>query len=272
MSTHELTQDSGLRVENVVVRFGGLVAVDGMSLNAPLGHLTGLIGPNGAGKTTTFNAITGLNRPNSGRIELMGHDISKLTPQARAQRGLGRTFQRMELFDSLTVRENVDLGSEAGMAASNPLRHLRGSRTDARHVREATMEALDLVGIAELAEDRPADLSTGQRRLVELARVIAGDFKVLLLDEPSSGLDKRETERFGEILRHLVEQRGVGILCVEHDMALVMTVCDYVYVLDFGKPIFEGTTAEIAASPIVRAAYLGSEEVEAAVPDLAEVS
>jgi ABC-type branched-subunit amino acid transport system ATPase component len=170
----------------------------------------------------------------------------------------------MELFDSLTVRENVALGREAGLAGSNPWRHLRGGRTDARDIRRATDDAMTMVGIAELAASRPADLSTGQRRLVELARVIAGDFKILLLDEPSSGLDKRETERFGEILRHLVEQRGIGILCVEHDMALVMSVCDYVYVLDFGKPIFEGTTAEIAASPIVRAAYLGSVEVESA--------
>lgn len=255
----------GLRVDNLTVRFGGLVAVDGMSLQVPLGHLTGLIGPNGAGKTTTFNAITGLNHPSEGRIRLMGHDVTRLSPQARAQRGLGRTFQRMELFDSLTVRENVALGREAGLAGSNPIKHLRAARGDARQTRQATNDALDTVGITHLAAERPADLSTGQRRLVELARVIAGEFKILLLDEPSSGLDKRETERFGEILRHLVEQRGVGILCVEHDMALVMSVCDYVYVLDFGKPIFEGTTAEIAASPIVRAAYLGSEEVEEAV-------
>jgi ABC-type branched-subunit amino acid transport system ATPase component len=256
---------SGLRVDNLTVRFGGLVAVDNMSLRAPVGHLTGLIGPNGAGKTTTFNAITGLNHPSSGKVRLFDHDVTRQSPQARAQHGLGRTFQRMELFDSLTVRENVALGKEAGLAGSNPLRHLRGSRSDARRVAEAVTHALDMVGIAELRDRRPADLSTGQRRLVELARVIAGDFKILLLDEPSSGLDKRETERFGEILRVLVEEQGVGILCVEHDMALVMSVCDYVYVLDFGKPIFEGTTAEIAASPIVRAAYLGSDDLEEAL-------
>jgi len=262
-SHHDAMESSaGLRVTDLTVRFGGLVAVDGLSLEAPMGHLTGLIGPNGAGKTTTFNAITGLNKPTSGRVELMGHDVTGMPPQGRAQRGLGRTFQRMELFDSLTVRENVALGKEAGLAGSHPLRHLRGSRSDAKLVSRSTAAALELVGIEGLAAERPADLSTGQRRLVELARVIAGDFKILLLDEPSSGLDKVETERFGEILRHLVEQRGIGILCVEHDMALVMSVCDYVYVLDFGKPLFEGTTAEVAASPIVRAAYLGSDDVE----------
>ena len=255
---------AGLRVDMLSVRFGGLLAVDQLSLQVPLGHLTGLIGPNGAGKTTTFNAITGLNRPSEGRIRLFGHDVTHVSPQGRAQRGLGRTFQRMELFDSLTVQENVALGKEAGLAGSNPLRHLRGRRNDARDILQASSGAMEMVGITDLAAARPADLSTGQRRLVELARVIAGDFKILLLDEPSSGLDKRETERFGEILRHLVEQRSVGILCVEHDMALVMSVCDYVYVLDFGKPIFEGSTAEVAASPIVRAAYLGSTEVELA--------
>jgi ABC-type branched-subunit amino acid transport system ATPase component len=254
--------EESLRVDNVTVRFGGLVAVDGFSLEARVGHLTGLIGPNGAGKTTTFNVITGLNRPTSGHVHLMGRDVTTLSPQARAQRGLGRTFQRMELFDSLTVSENVALGREAGLAGSNPLRHLRGSHSDARLIREATRSALNLVGIEDLGDRRPADLSTGQRRLVELARVCAGDFKIILMDEPSSGLDRRETEHFGQILRYLVEQGGLGILCVEHDMELVMSVCDYVYVLDFGKPIFDGTTAEVAASPIVRMAYLGSDGVE----------
>ena len=251
----------GLRVDNLVIRFGGLVAVDRLSLEVPMGRLTGLIGPNGAGKTTTFNAITGLNRPTSGRIRLFGRDVTHLSPQARAQRGLGRTFQRMELFDSLTVGENVSLGMEAGLAGSNPLRHLRSGRGDTKAIHRARAEALEMVGIADLARERPLDLSTGQRRLVELARVIAGNFKILLLDEPSSGLDKRETERFGDILRMLVEERGVGILCVEHDMSLVMRVCDYVYVLDFGKPIFDGTTREAARSEVVRAAYLGSDDV-----------
>ncbi|MBA3741637.1 ABC transporter ATP-binding protein [Sporichthya sp.] len=257
--------ESGLQLKDLVVRFGGLVAVDTVSLHAPAARLTGLIGPNGAGKTTTFNAITGLNRPTSGHVRLNGQDISKLPPQARAQRGLGRTFQRMELFDSLTVRENVALGREAGMAGSNPLRFLRCGAAERRQVRTAATEAMELSGITALADRRPADLSTGQRRLVELARVIASGFGMLLLDEPSSGLDKAETHRFGETLRTLVDERGVGILCVEHDMALVMRVCDYIYVLDFGKPIFNGTASQVAGSPIVKSAYLGSEAVEEAL-------
>jgi ABC-type branched-subunit amino acid transport system ATPase component len=257
----------GLAVTDVVVRYSGHVAVNKISLTAPLGQITGLIGPNGAGKTTTFNACTGLVRPTSGRIELFGHDVTRRSAQHRAQLGMGRTFQQMELFDSLSVRENVALGREAGMAGSQPFRHLRSSRASRVVVADATRSAMQVCGISDLAARRPADLSTGQRRLVELARVIAGDFKILLLDEPSSGLDKLETAEFGKILRNLVTSHGIGILIVEHDMSLVMSICDYIHVLDFGQPIFQGTAAEVGASDVVRAAYLGSEAVETAVSD-----
>ena len=249
----------GLSVEGLVVRFGGVTAVDGQTLTAPRGRVTGLIGPNGAGKTTTFNACTGVVRPAAGVVRLFGQDITHAPSQVRALKGLGRTFQRMELFDSLTVRDNIALGKEAGMAGRNPLSHLRASRSQAARLRELSEAALAQCGIAELAGERPADLSTGQRRLVELARCIAGEFQVMLLDEPSSGLDGLETEAFGTILTDLVRDRGVGILIVEHDMSLVMSTCDYIHVLDFGKPIFEGTPREVAASELVRAAYLGSD-------------
>ena len=249
----------GLSIQGLVVRFGGLTAVDGQTLNAPRGRITGLIGPNGAGKTTTFNACTGMLRPTAGRVSLFGEDVTRLPPQARALRGLGRTFQRMELFDTLTVRENVRMGKEGAMAGRNPLRHLRAARGQAAVVDRLADEALAICGIEHLAPRRPSDLSTGQRRLVELSRCIAGEFKLMLLDEPSSGLDGEETEEFGRILRSLVADRGVGILIVEHDMALVMSTCEYIHVLDFGKPIFEGTPVQVANSPLVRAAYLGSE-------------
>jgi ABC-type branched-subunit amino acid transport system ATPase component len=251
----------GLEVRDLVVQFGGVTAVDSASLAAGAGRITGLIGPNGAGKTTTFNACSGLLRPSSGRVLLEGNDVTALSATARAQRGLGRTFQRMELFDSLPVLENAAMGREAGYAGSNPLRQITARRSERRESLDRAQAALELCGISALATRRPADLSTGQRRLVELARVVAGDFRMLLLDEPSSGLDKEETKRFGEILLQLVEERGVGVLVVEHDMSLVLGVCDYVYVLDFGTMIFEGTAAEIAASETVRAAYLGSEDV-----------
>ena len=250
----------GLEVRDLSVRYGGNVAVAGVSLSAPMGRLTGLIGPNGAGKTTTFNACSGLLRPATGHVLLDGHDVTRLGPARRARRGLGRTFQRMELFTSMTVAENVALGREAGLGGSNPLRQFVASRQQRSSIRTATNEALELCGIGDLAGEPVEILSTGQRRLVELARVMAGGFRMLLLDEVSSGLDHAESEHLGTILRKLVDERGVGILLVEHDMVLVMAVCDYLYVLDFGKPIFEGSPAEVQASPIVRAAYLGSEE------------
>jgi ABC-type branched-subunit amino acid transport system ATPase component len=257
--------EAGLAVTDLTIRFGGLVAVSDVTLAAPRGRITGLIGPNGAGKSTTFNACSGLLRPTAGTISLDGHDVTRVSTAGRARRGLGRTFQKMELFGSLSVVENVALGREGGMAGSNPAKQLFATRGERREARTRAAEALELCGLTELADRRPGELSTGQRRLVELARVCAGNFSLLLLDEPSSGLDKEETVRFGEILQQLVAERGLGILVVEHDMSLVLRICSYIYVLDFGKQIFEGTPAELAVSDIVRAAYLGSEDVEVAV-------
>jgi ABC-type branched-subunit amino acid transport system ATPase component len=255
---------TGLSVRGLSVRYGGLHAVEDVSLDAPVGRITGLIGPNGAGKTTTFNACTGLVRPSAGTVSLGGEDVTRLAPQARALRGLGRTFQRMELFDSLTVAENVALGREAGLAGRAPLKHLFATRSERQQVEGLAREALSRCGIEDVAGRRTADLSTGHRRLVELARAIAGGFRMLLLDEPSSGLDKDETERFGEILLGLVADGDHGILLVEHDMALVMSTCTYLFVLDFGKLLFEGTPEAVSDSDVVRAAYLGAEAVPSA--------
>lgn len=256
-----MTPDSrdGLQVEELTIRFGGNTAVDTASFEAPLGRITGLIGPNGAGKTTTFNACSGLLRPSAGRVRLFGQDISGRTPAARAQLGLGRTFQRMDLFDSLTVEQNVALGLEARLARSHPLKQLLCPPSERKAVRAATEEALELCGLGGLRREVAGSLSTGQRRLVDLGRVLAGGFAMLLLDEPSSGLDTAETHRFGQIVSEVVRERGCGVLLVEHDMALVMSICDYLYVLDFGEMIFEGTPAEVRTSEVVRSAYLGSE-------------
>lgn len=262
---------SGLVVTDLTIRYGGHVAVNSFSLSAPRGEITGLIGPNGAGKTTTFNACSGLLRPTLGHVRFLGEDVTARSPQRRARMGLGRTFQRMELFDSLPVRQNVALGRECRLAGGAAWRHLRGTRSDARTLARISADALERCGIADLANRLPSELSTGQRRLVELARCIAGGFEVMLLDEPSSGLDKAETLLFAEILQSLVRDEGVGILIVEHDMALVMRVCTYIHVLDFGRSIFEGTAAETLHSPIVRSAYLGSDAVEDALEDKAPV-
>ncbi|UGQ11203.1 ATP-binding cassette domain-containing protein [Yinghuangia sp. ASG 101] len=257
-------EGEGLRVDGVSVRFGGVTAVDGLTLNAPTGRITGLIGPNGAGKTTTFNACTGLIRPSEGRVHLHGRDVTRFAPAARGRAGLGRTFQIMNLCDSLSVAENVALGHESGLAGARPLAQLAASRKEARATKAAAEEALRLCGITHLARAQAGALSTGQRRLVELARCLAGGFDVLLLDEPSSGLDHEETARFAEVLERVVRERGTGILLVEHDMALVMRVCSYIYVLDFGKLLFEGDADAVRSSDIVRAAYLGEEDIDPA--------
>jgi ABC-type branched-subunit amino acid transport system ATPase component len=258
MSPARPASSAGLRLEGLAVRFGGVLAVDGVDLEAPPGQITGLIGPNGAGKTTTFNACSGLLSPSAGRVYLDGTDMTGAGPAARARRGLGRTFQRMELFTSLTVAENVALGREAGQAGSKILAQFLTRAAERRATADAAEEALELCGIAHLAGAAVASLSTGQRRLVELARTLAGAFHLLLLDEPSSGLDNDETQAFGQVLRDVVDARGSGILLVEHDMSLVMDICEYVYVLDFGQLIFSGTPEEVVDSEVVREAYLGA--------------
>lgn len=255
---------SGLKVDRAEVRYGGHVAVHEVSLAAPPGQITGLIGPNGAGKTSFFNACSGLVPLTGGTIALDGRDLTGLSPTRRARAGLGRTFQRMELFTSLTVAQNVDLAHEAGLAGGNPLRHLLTRRQDRAEIKDRTRTALRQCGITHLAGVRTGTLSTGQRRLVELARVLAAEFSLLLLDEPSSGLDVTESVEFGQILRDVVAERGVGILLVEHDMALVMRLCSRIHVLDFGEQIFAGSTEEVLANPAVRAAYLGSTDLEVA--------
>ncbi len=252
---------SGLVVGDLSVQFGGVKAVNGVTLEAPVGLITGLVGPNGAGKTTTFNACSGLNRPTSGTILLHGSDVTRDGPAERARRGLGRTFQRTELFDSLTVRQNVAMGREAALAGANPLSQLVGSRHGDRLVDAAADEAIALTGIGPIAALQVGVLPIGQRRLVELARALAGPFDVFLLDEPSSGLDGHETEQFGRVLKEVVHERSCAILLVEHDMTLVREVCDRVYVLDFGLLIFEGTPDEMHRSAKVRAAYLGDSAI-----------
>ena len=252
-----------LVVEHLTVRFGGLVAVDDVSLQARGGVITGLIGPNGAGKTTTFNACTGLNSPTAGTVHLGPRKLDGHSSAWRARLGLGRTFQRMELVDTMTVAENIGLGREALVAGRRRWTgRLFATPAEGTLCHDAAARAMEHCGIPHLAGSTVGDLSTGQRRLVELARAMAGGFRFLLLDEPSSGLDVSETELFAGILNGLVEREGIGILLVEHDMALVRAVCSYIYVLDFGRLIYEGSAADVLSAEIVKAAYLGSEAAE----------
>src|SRR5581483_1641690 len=250
----------GLSVRDVVVRFGGLVALNRIDLDAPPGRITGLIGPNGAGKTTLFNVCCGFQKPNEGSVTLAARDISAESPPRRARLGLGRTFQRMELFGSLTVRENVELAAEAAHVGDDPLTQLGvagGGRKVRSETRRAAQQLIEETGLSAVAESLAGEISTGQGRLVELARALARRPRLLLLDEPSSGLDASESHEFGLLLTRLVEERGLGILMVEHDMSLVLTVCKWIYVLDFGRMLMNGSPEDVRQSAEVRAAYLG---------------
>jgi ABC-type branched-subunit amino acid transport system ATPase component len=253
---------TGLQIESLVVRFGGHTAVDHLTMAAPIGKVTGLIGPNGAGKTTTFNACSGSIAPTEGHVSFAGTNLTRAPESRRASVGIGRTFQRIELFDSLTVAENVALGREARMAGVSPLTQLLPRRGERAQIAAAAERAMSQCGITDLASARAGRLSTGQRRLVELARALAGNFRLLLLDEPSSGLDHTESEAFTDLLRAVVAETGIGILIVEHDMTVISGLCDYAYVLDFGRLLFEGTPRDVLASDLVRKAYLGTEDLE----------
>jgi branched-chain amino acid transport system ATP-binding protein len=236
-----------LDVTGVTVRFGGVTAVDDANISADAGRITGLIGPNGAGKTTLFNVITGLQPPTAGRIRFRNCDISRSSPNSRAKAGMARTFQRLEAFGSLTVRENVQVAREIHGGVRSWFRHRNDPMVD---------ELLERVGITRYAAQRADSVPTGVARLLEMARALAIDPKLLLLDEPSSGLDEAETENFGILLSALAAQ-GAAILMVEHDMDLVMSVCDVIHVLEFGKVIASGTPTEIRGDRKVQAAYLG---------------
>ena len=254
----------GLSARGVVVRFGGLTALNGVTVDAPMGRITGLIGPNGAGKTTLFNVCCGFQKADEGVVTLDGTDITSGSPARRARLGLGRTFQRMELFVSLTVRENVELAAEAIHVGDDPLTQLGligGSRMIRQETRAMAEELLEATGLIPLADRLAGEISTGQGRLVELARALARGPRLLLLDEPSSGLDASESHEFGELLVRIVRDRQIGILMVEHDMSLVLNICEWIYVLDFGKPLMDGTAADVRDSAEVRAAYLGQQSV-----------
>jgi len=245
----------GLVVDGVTVAFGGLVALDNVSLTARTGRVTGLIGPNGAGKTTLFNVISGVQRAGSGRVELLGRDITHWRPHRRAAAGLGRTFQRMELFWTMTVAETVRLAVDVTEANARRGRD-RFRRAD-HTVTERTGEILDLCGLTPLASTTAAELSTGQARVLELARAIATRPRILLLDEPSSGLDTVETKRFAAILERVFDLGDIGLVLVEHDVDLVFAVCQDIYVLEFGRIIAAGDPEAIQADELVRTAYLG---------------
>jgi len=240
-----MTATPALAVESVTVRFGGRVALDDVSLRAEAGAVTGIIGPNGAGKTTLFNVVCGMQRAERGRVRLRGEDITSTKTHKRARLGLSRTFQRLELFGALSAVANVRVAAGLG--------HHADPHTTA-------LEMLDRVGARHLADVRADELPTGQARLVELARALATEPHVLLLDEPASGLDEGETAPFGSLLRELASE-GMAVVLVEHDVPLVLEVCDEVHVLDVGAVLASGPPSTIRADERVHEAYLGAMEL-----------
>ncbi|HEX3705023.1 MAG TPA: ABC transporter ATP-binding protein [Mycobacteriales bacterium] len=247
-----------LEARDITVRFGGFVAVRDASLVANPGQITSLIGPNGAGKTTMFHAISGILDPDAGTTSLDGRSLKGMSPDRRARAGMARTFQILELFTGLSVAENLQVAVE-GRSTNRIWRDLFSLRhPDNPDVLRQVHEAMELVGISDLADRAAGSLPTGLARLVELARALCTDPQVLLLDEPASGLSDAETDRLHSVLTSLADL-GMTILLVEHDMELVMALSSEIYVLDFGAMIAHGTPAEVRADPAVRSAYLGAE-------------
>ena len=248
--------DALLGVQELTVRFGGVTAVDNVTATVDEGQFVGLIGPNGAGKTTFIDAVTGLVGT-QGSVKFGGDEIANIPAYQRIRAGLGRTFQSLELFEDLTVRENLLAAAEPAPWWA-PVTDLFRPRADAAASANVD-EALAAVGLDEFADAYPPDLSLGQRKLVTVARALARQPKMLLLDEPAAGLDSGESQELGKELKQL-QDRGITIFLVDHDMDLVLGVCDYIYVLEFGKLIASGTPAEIRADERVIHAYLGVED------------
>ena len=249
-----------LNLSGIGKQFGGLTALQGISFNVGKGSITGIIGPNGAGKTTLFNIATGIYPPSAGAVVLEGKDISRLPPEGRARLGLVRTFQNIELFGKMTVLENVMVGlhtrSGSGLFACSF--RMPWQMSEERRIRERAKELLAFVGIPELADVQAGTLSFGKGRLLEIARAMALEPKLLLMDEPAAGLNSSETAELADLIKK-IRDLGVTVALVEHDMDLVMDICDQLVVLNLGTMLAEGTPREIQDNQAVITAYLGEE-------------
>jgi branched-chain amino acid transport system ATP-binding protein len=246
VSAATVTVTPVLAAQDIEVKFGGLTAVGGVSLDVAPGESVGLIGPNGSGKSTMLNVLSGLQRPTSGTVRLDGHDVTRMPAYRRARRGMARTFQRLELWGSMTVAENVK--TAAGLAA----RWRPGQPPD-----EVAEEVMAALGISHLADRDISELTSGQGRLVEVARALAERPSLLLLDEPTAGLSETETRQLTELLAGIVAD-GTAVILVEHHVEMVLSLCSRVTLLDFGKVIVAGDTETVRKAPALREVYLGA--------------
>ena len=253
-----------LEAHDVVVRFGGLTALDSVGVTVPPGELIGLVGPNGAGKSTLFGVCNGLLRPTRGTITFMGEDITNASPQARARKGMARTFQQPEMFRGLTVRQHLSLAYRVRHSRPRLWQDMftgAGWRKPDKAENDRVVHLLDLLSLTTIADNLVDNLPLGTSRLVEVGRALAADPAVVLLDEPLSGLDANEAKRLAQALRSTVETDGISLLLVEHDVPMVLSLCTNIFVLDFGRLIAQGGPDAIREDPEVKAAYLGDEPI-----------
>ncbi|AWB91265.1 ABC transporter ATP-binding protein [Aeromicrobium chenweiae] len=257
-----MTTEPLVRLDGVMVHFGGVKAVDGVTFTLERGSLCGVVGPNGSGKTTLINAMSGISPATGGRIEFLGSDTTRSSPFALARLGLRRTFQSIRLLPELDVLANVALGADSGGGQYDGLLRPRRSRTNERRTREQALAALDRVGLVHLARHRPTDLPYGHQRMIEIARAVVSEPEVLLLDEPVAGMSGEERRQVADLLISL-RADGMTQMLVEHDLGLVTRICDHLVALDHGQVIADGDPLTVMNDSSVREAYLGPQHTSA---------